>query len=67
MTSSTIYKSGSNAYHPAGTTVVLVTSDGCGDGYSKNALHYVITLARFLVLGFYIKVLRPSSVCLPAL
>lgn len=67
MTCSTIYKSGSNAYHPAGTAVVFVTSGCCGDGYSKSPLHYVIALARFSCLGFYIKLLWPSSVCLPAL
>ena len=55
MTCSTIYKSGSNAYHPMNTAVVLVTSDRCGDGYSKSPLHYTITLASSSLLGFYIK------------
>lgn len=55
MTRSTIYKSDSNACHPVSTAVVLVSSDRCGDGYSKSPLHYAITLASSWLLGLYIK------------
>lgn len=71
MTRSTIYKSDSNACHPVSTAVVLVSSDRCGDGYSKSPLHYAITLASSWLLGLYISFhglcLMPSSVCLSAL
>lgn len=52
------------------TVLVPVIPDPHGDGHSKIPVHYTLTLASSLLLGFYIKVcelcLVPNSVCLSA-
>lgn len=54
---SAIDKSCSCVYHPVSTVVIPVIPDPHGDGHSKSPVHYTITLASSLLLGFYIKLL----------